>query len=226
MFRGLGRPTPAMVVALLALFVALGGSVYAASGIDGRTIKPKSLPGNRLMPGSLAANRLAPGTIPGSRLAPGSVTGAQIDAATLEQVPSAARANQADSARDASRAQFAQSAGDAASLNGHVAACAAGTRPFAGACWQATFTETAASAAEAAVECAKQGGELPAAFALAAFAKQPGVAIASEGEWTGELGTVGGPDSYSVVIINGAGEIDDPPIGGPRKYRCVFPLLR
>ena len=36
-------------IALLALFFALGGSVYAASNkIDGAQIKAKSLPGNRI----------------------------------------------------------------------------------------------------------------------------------------------------------------------------------
>ena len=33
------RPSPAMVVALLALFVALGGSGYAAVQLNGKTIK-------------------------------------------------------------------------------------------------------------------------------------------------------------------------------------------
>jgi hypothetical protein len=35
------RPSPALVVACLALFVALGGTVLAATKIDGRTIKVK-----------------------------------------------------------------------------------------------------------------------------------------------------------------------------------------
>ena len=47
------RPSPALLVACLALFVALGGTVLAATKIDGRTIRVKSLPGNRLTPGSV-----------------------------------------------------------------------------------------------------------------------------------------------------------------------------
>jgi hypothetical protein len=173
-----------MVVAVTALFVALGGSVYAASGIDGRSIRPKSLPGNRIVPGSVAADRLKAGTLPGNRLAPQSVTGAQVDAATLGQVPSAVHADRADSAREAGKALYAVSAGDAGSVNGHVAACLAGTRAFAGDCWQAGFSEAAVTAAEAAVGCADAGGELPSALTLVAFAKQPGIGIATDGEWT------------------------------------------
>jgi hypothetical protein len=37
----LRRPSPALLVACLALFVALGGTVLAATKIDGRTIKVK-----------------------------------------------------------------------------------------------------------------------------------------------------------------------------------------
>jgi hypothetical protein len=225
MIRGIGRPTPAMAVALLALFVALGGSVYAASGIDGHSVKPKSLPGNRVVPGSLAADRLQPGTIPGSRLAPGSVTGVQVDAATLGQVPSAAHADQATAARDAIRAQYAQSAGDAASLNGHVAACGSGTRAFAGACWQLSFSETAATAPGAAEACASQGGELPSALALAALAKQSGIVIASEGEWTGDIAEVSTPDGYGVAYVTNTGQIYRASSTLTKKYRCVLPLL-
>lgn len=225
MARGSSRPTPAMVVALLALFVALGGSVYAATGIDGHSIKPKSLPGNRLVPGSVAANRLQPGSIPGSRLAPESVTGTQVDAKTLGQVPSAVHADRADSARDAGSALYAYSAGDAASVNGRVAACRSGTRAFAGACWETGFSDAAASAAQAAAVCASRGGELPSALAFAAFAQQSGIGIATEGEWTGDLVTIPGPNMYSLAILSSTGEVDQAASSETKKYRCVLPLL-
>jgi hypothetical protein len=225
MVRGGRRLTPAMVIAVIALFVALGGSVYAASAIDGHSVKPKSLPGNRLVPGSVAANRLKAGTLPGNRLAPQSVTGAQVDAATLGQVPNAVHADRADSAREAGRALYASGAGDAGSVNGHVAGCLGGTRAFAGACWQAGFSEAAVTAVEAATGCADQGGELPSALMLAAFAKQPGVGIATEGEWTTNITEVSKPDGYAVAFVSGSGQIDRAVATELKKYRCVLPLL-
>jgi hypothetical protein len=42
------RPSPAMVVAVIALFVALGGAAYAATQINGALIKKNSEPGNRI----------------------------------------------------------------------------------------------------------------------------------------------------------------------------------
>jgi hypothetical protein len=214
-----------MVVAVTALFVALGGSVYAASGIDGHSIKPKSLPGSRLVPGSVAANRLQAGTLPGSRLAPQSVTGAQVDAATLGQVPSAVRADRADSAREAGKALYAAGAGDAASVNGHVAGCLAGTRAFAGACWQTGFSETAVTAVEAATGCADAGAELPPALALVAFAKEPGIGIATDGEWTGDIPGFTGPNLYEVIFVSPGPVVDATFPTNTKKYRCVLPLL-
>src|SRR6476661_2369823 len=61
-------PSPAIVISVIALFVALGGSVYAASNISGKTIKKGSLPGNRLKKNT--------------------VTGKQVKESTLGAVPS------------------------------------------------------------------------------------------------------------------------------------------
>jgi hypothetical protein len=225
MGRGIRRQAPAMAVAIVALLAALGGSVYAAVKIDGHTVKVSSLPGNRVVPRSLPANRLAPGTIPANRLAPGSLTGKQIDATTLAQVPSAVHAEQADSAREANSARFAAAAGDAASVNGHVAGCQPGTRAFAGACWEAGFSQASATAPLAALVCAERGGELPDPLALLAFAQQPGVAIAAEGEWTGDISELSGANTYAVVTLSDTGLVNSAVSTEAKRYRCVFPVL-
>jgi hypothetical protein len=56
--RELKLPSHATLVAYLALFVALGGTVYAASKINGKTIRPKSIPGNRLKPNSVTGRQV------------------------------------------------------------------------------------------------------------------------------------------------------------------------
>lgn len=71
------------VVACLALFVALGGSVYAAGKISGKQIKPSSLPGNRIKPKTIAANRVKPKSLTGRQVKSNSLTGEQIDEKTL-----------------------------------------------------------------------------------------------------------------------------------------------
>jgi hypothetical protein len=51
------RPSASLVISCLALFLALGGTVYAAAKINGSQIKPKSIPGNRIKPGTITGSR-------------------------------------------------------------------------------------------------------------------------------------------------------------------------
>lgn len=225
---GLRRPTPAFVIACIALFAALGGSVYAAKKskrIDGHAVKAKSLPGNRLAMGSVPGNRLKPGAIPGSRIEPGSITGNQIDASTLGPVPNALHADSAGSAHDAETALVAVSALDANKVNGHSAGCGAGTRFFAGACWQVASGETPLTAPAAAVSCANQGGELPSALALAAFSQQPGITLAAGDEWAGEIASFTSLNAYSIATVSPTAEVGAAFSTEPRKFRCVIPLV-
>ncbi|HVQ58268.1 MAG TPA: hypothetical protein VMS60_05095 [Solirubrobacterales bacterium] len=78
-------------ISLIAIFFALGGTVYAAGGgFSGKTIKRGSIPANRIAPASIGA--------------------AQVDEASLDQVPSAARAETAAVAAKAERVESANRA--------------------------------------------------------------------------------------------------------------------
>jgi hypothetical protein len=225
MSRGLRRQVPALVVAGLALVAALSGTVYAAGKINGRSIKVKSVPGNRLAIGSVPGNRLQPGAIKGSQLAPGSITGIQIDASTLGQVPSAIHAGSAESAHDAETALNAANAQNATTVNGYQAGCRAGTRAFAGACWQTAPSDSALSAPAAAGACAGQGGELPDALTLVSFSQQPGVALAAGDEWASDIPVVSSSDVYAVVTVTPDGKVSSAISTATKKFRCVIPLV-
>jgi len=219
------RPSPALALAAIALFATLGGSVYAAAKINGKTIRVKSLPGNRIKPGSLPANRLRPGALAAAPVGP--VTGAEVDERSLGQVPSADYADSAGvalTAVDAETALNAVNAIDAETVNGHGAGCRPGTQPFAGACWQSSDSEAAATAPVAAAACASQGGALPEALELAAFSQQPGVALGGE-LWSGDITNVSGLDVYGVVTVSPTGAVNFGISTAPKKYRCVIPLV-
>ena len=218
------RQGPAFAVACLALMVALGGSVYAAAKIDGRSVRPGSLPGNRLERASVPGNRLEPGTLRGGRIEPGSLTGKQVDAATLGKVPEAAHADSAGTARSANTALGANFANEAARINGHAAGCAVGQVFFAGSCWEQQ-TNGPAPAPQAAVVCADRSGELPSALALAAFGGQAGVELASEGEWSGDIPVVSGLNQYAVVTVSRSGIVSSDLQGLAHPFRCVIPLV-
>jgi hypothetical protein len=225
MGRGLRRPSPALFVSLIALFAALSGTVYAAGRIGGKAIKVKSLPGNRLRLHSVPGNRLKPGAINAGQLQPNSIGGTQIHEASLGQVPNATHAESADSATDALTALNAVNAVNANTVNGHGAGCLPGTQAFAGACWQSTPSTTAATAPNAAAACASQGGELPKALELAAFAQMGGVNLDGGDEWSGDIPVFSGLNTYGVVTVSATGQINSVNSASTKKYRCVIPLV-
>lgn len=232
--------SPAVAISLTALFLALGGTVYAAgkAKLNGRAIVVKSLPGNRLKPHSVPANRLKPGALSATALS-GQLTGAQIDAWTLDRVPSAAHAESADAADNAAHAESADSALHAAeadtaldavnainaeTVNGHRAGCDEGFASFAGACWE-NSPRAAVTAPEAAADCAGRGGTLPGALELAAFAKNSGVTLDAGNEWSSDLTNFSGPNAYAVVTVSNTAVLDYVLPTQTRRYRCVLPLL-
>ena len=81
------------VVACLALFIALGGTVYAAGKISGKQIRRSSLPGNRIKPKSIPSNRIKLKSLTGRQIKPNSLTGAQINQKTLTGISAAALAS-------------------------------------------------------------------------------------------------------------------------------------
>ncbi len=56
-------PSPAMIVALLALCVALGGSAYAASQIDGNNIRNGTIRGKKLHDRTITSRQIARSTV-------------------------------------------------------------------------------------------------------------------------------------------------------------------
>jgi hypothetical protein len=232
MRQGLRMPSPALVVSALALFVALGGTVYAAkkAKIDGKAVRVKSLPGNRVKLRSIPANRLKRNVL--AKLQADQrqqIVGAEINELTLDQVPEAAHAETADTAKSATDAQTALNAVNAItaqSINGHTAGCEVGTEQFAGACWQTSSSGSAVSAPAAATSCAVQGGTLPDALQLAAFSQQPGISLASGDEWSSDITSYTAPNLYSVGTVSASAEIASTASTNTRRYRCVLPLVR
>jgi hypothetical protein len=117
------------VIAMLALFLALGGAAYAGTKINGNSINNGSIGGGKLKNETITANKIKKGTITGTQIAPGSITSSSIDVSTLGMVPSAQSANTAgtatkadsagtaDSAKSAERAKTADTASSAATAN-------------------------------------------------------------------------------------------------------------
>src|SRR5437763_12617622 len=110
------RPSPAMIVALVALFVAMGGTTYAVTKLPKRSVG--SL---QLKKGAVHRENIAAGAVTPSKLAKGLVAPPPVPAGpagptapviVTQEIPSdsvayAARAGWADNAGRADRATFA-----------------------------------------------------------------------------------------------------------------------
>jgi hypothetical protein len=106
-----GRPSPALVISIIALFVALGGTGYAINTIDSSDVINNSLTSKDVKNRSLHRKDVKPNTLGGG----------QINEASLAKVPSAATADSAataGSANTATTAGSAATAGDAGLLDG------------------------------------------------------------------------------------------------------------
>jgi hypothetical protein len=105
--RKLGRPSPALAIALVALFVALGGSAYAATKIGTKDIKD----------GAVTAAKIKKEAVGAAKIKDGSIGGAKLDLARLGTVPSASHAASADMAGKAAEATKAGEADHARSAD-------------------------------------------------------------------------------------------------------------
>jgi hypothetical protein len=107
------RPSPALVVACIALAVALTGTSYAALRLPANSVGPKQLRKN-----AVTAPKIRNNAVTGAKVKGKSLTGADIQEDTLGQVPSAA---QADTATSATSATNADTSANATGLDGPLA---------------------------------------------------------------------------------------------------------
>jgi hypothetical protein len=75
------RPTPALVVAFVALFAAMGGFGYAAT-----KLKPNSIKAKNIKPGAVTTDKLADGAVTTPKLAPDAVAPNARNAANADKL--------------------------------------------------------------------------------------------------------------------------------------------
>jgi hypothetical protein len=109
-------PSHNTVIAYLALFVALGGTAFAATQLPKNSVGTKQLKAN-----AVTTAKIKSGAVNGTKIATNSVTGANVDESTLGRVPSAGSAETAATAghaNTATNAGHAGTAGNASTLGG------------------------------------------------------------------------------------------------------------
>lgn len=107
------RPSPAMIIAIIALFAALSGTAFAALGkntvgtkqlkknaVTAAKIKNNAVTTSKLKGSGVTAAKLANNSVTTDKIANGAVTGAKIQASSLGTVPNATNATNATNAQN------------------------------------------------------------------------------------------------------------------------------
>ncbi len=205
MEAGSRRPSPAMIVALIALVAALTGTAWAAVG--------KNSVGTRQLKAKAVTNgKIADNAITGNKVADGSLSGADINMAVLGTVPSAQRAD---------------SAGNADTVGGRTASCPSGTTLIRGVCFDAASNAAVNGVTLAADACAAKGGYLPTPMEIYSTRNilNLGTGIGDDHQYTDEIYANTSGASYSTVVVDGTGAIKEQAINTPSKYICAYPLV-
>lgn len=207
------RPSPAMIVALLALFVGLGGTGYAVTAlpknsVGAKQIRKAAVTSPKIHDGAVRSRDIANGAIVGLDLRAGTIGPREIAESKLGTVP---RAAVADMFAGLTPTQFFQRLG---------LQCPAGTVPSYAVCFEDS-PRPAASWGLAVHTCAEAGRQLPTFADLVAYygLSKP---VPSGGELTGDTGPDAGVN-VATVILNTTGtsyEFIDSGGNAQRAFRC------
>jgi len=110
-------PSPAAVIGILALILALSGVAVALPGknsVATKDLKKNAVTAAKLKNGAVTGPKLGAGSVTTDKLAAEAATGAKVDEATLGKVPTAGFADTATKATEATKATTADSAAKAA----------------------------------------------------------------------------------------------------------------
>lgn len=204
--RRIGRPSPAMIVAIIALIASLSGSAYAALGKN-------SVGSRQLKAQAVTTGKIANNAVNGKKVANGSLSGEDINLSQLGTVPAATSA---------------ASAGNANTVSGHAAACPAGTTLIRGTCFDSSSNPEIKSPEAAADACAAKGGRLPDPLELYATRTilNLGTGVGTDSQWTSAYYANTNGSDYNSIVVNGTGALVETEITSKARYTCAYDLVR
>ncbi len=215
-----GPPTPAMVVAVIALVTALTGSAWAAFGEENFRRKKhphlgkNSVGSRQLKSKAVRTGKIANNAVNGRKVAKNSLTGADINLDKLGTVPNASSA---------------QAAANANTVGGHAADCPGGSTLIRGICFDLSLNPAVGGVKAAANACASKGGFLPTPMMLYSVRNvinlgtgvAPDYAVA-DAYYANTSGT-----NYRTITVDGTGKIEElGNVEAATRYICAYQLVR
>ena len=211
-------PSAEMIIAIIALIAALGGTAYAA-----RLAPKHSVGAKQLKRKSVTTGKIANGAVKGNHVADNSLTGQDINLNALGTVPSASNAAQT---------------GNAGTITGHQAACPPATTLIRGVCFDSSSNGVATSVMKARDACAAKGGYLPSPLKLRSTKDvlNLGTGVGTDLQYTDtyydkpyetakeeEEEKVVAP---STIVVDGKGTMTEQSVTDDAEYICSYPLVR
>jgi len=220
MRQRIGRPSPALVIAMVALITSLTGSAWAAFGDQAfrRNKKPRiaknSVGTRQLKAKAVRTGKIARNAVNSAKVKNNSLTGADINVNKIGVVPSAISAAHASNA-------------DTLGAN-HGAACPPGSTLIRGLCFDLALNPAVGGVKSAATACAAKGGYLPTPMELYSVRNvinlgtgiPPNYAVADQ-YYANTVGV-----NYRTVVVDGAGKIEEVPTEANTQYICAYELVR
>ncbi len=206
------RPSPALIISIIALIAALSGTAYAALGknsVGSRQLKSKSV----------TTGKIANNAVTSAKVAKETLTGDDIRISGLPPVPKA---------NEATHANNADTLTDPGSQN-HSASCPGGSTLIRGICFDLALNPAVAGVKAAANSCAAKGGFLPTTMMLYSVRNvinlgtgvPPNYAVAD----AYYSNTNGG--NYRTLTVDGSGNITEfQNVDGSTQYICAYQLVR
>ncbi len=214
-------PSPAMVVAVIALFLATAGSAFAVK--KSTELPPNSVGTKQLKPKSVTTGKIANGAVKTNNIVDKSLTRDDIAVGKLPPVPSATNADQT---------------GNAGTITGHTAACPGGTTLIRGVCFDSASNPVIGSLTKARDACAAKGGYLPSPLKLysARGVLNLGTGVGNDVQYTDTYydkpyetkkeEEEGIPIAPSTITVDGQGNLVEQSVNDPAEYTCAYPLVR
>ena len=211
-----GRPSPAMIIAIIALIASLSGSAYAAIAQDSKQLKRNIVGTKQLKRNAVKTGKIRNNAVRGRHVRNGSLTGQEFRLSAMGTVPSA---------------NAAAHAGNAGTITGRAAACPGGTTLIRGICFDSASNPVAGSVKAAADGCAAKGGWLPSPQELYSTrgVLNLGTGIGTDHQFTDTYYGQKAPEpngTYRTVVINGTGTMTEVDVNATAEYICAYPLIR
>jgi hypothetical protein len=201
------RPSPAMIVAIIALIAALGGTSYAAFKLGKNSVGSRQLKAKAVTGAKIANN-----AVNGAKVANSSLGGDDINLSQLGTVPSANSSGEA---------------GNANTVAGHAAACPGGTTLIRGICFDSVSNAPVAEVQKAAEACASRGGYLPDPLELSSTSGvlNLGNGIGTDRQYSDTYYANTSGSGYSTIFVS-QNELKEGAFDQDAEFICAYPLVR